>query len=278
MIAGVHGRLLATSFIRDALPAMPGVADPPPAVARRLAEWWHRIDATLGPSSGPRAVADVALTPLLDLLGLAVAARLDAQDTCRLRLDAGGQPGAIALATGWGESLDRSWRSTVVGAISADARWCLCCNGLALRLVDARRTWSRDFLEFELEALGHETEAQAALWALLHASALSGDPARLDRAVDLAGQHGVQVCRALGTGVLEALEALLGALTRTSRRPAALLWEQSLTVLYRVLFLLFAEARGLVPTSRILFPLPGATRNRDVCPLGSILCLPPGAP
>ena len=59
--------------------------------------------------------------------------------------------------------------------------------------------------------------------------------------------HGVQVCRALGAGVLDALEVLLGALTRGARPPSAALWEQSLTVLYRVLFLLFAEARGLVP-------------------------------
>ncbi len=63
----------------------------------------------------------------------------------------------------------------------------------------------------------------------------------------LSRHHGVQVCRALGAGVLDALEVLLEALTRGQRLPPAALWEQSLTVLYRVLFLLFAEARGLVP-------------------------------
>ena len=75
----------------------------------------------------------------------------------------------------------------------------------------------------------------------------SGQPARLDTVVTLSRHHGVQVCRALGTGVLDALEVLLSALTRGGRQPPARLWEQSLTVLYRVLFLLFAEARGLVP-------------------------------
>src|SRR5262249_2543656 len=44
------------------------------------------------------------------------------------------------------------------------------------------------------------------------------------------------------------LELLLGALcARRRHRDPASLFEQSLTVLYRVLFLLFAEARGLVP-------------------------------
>ena len=68
--------------------------------------------------------------------------------------------------------------------------------------------------------------------------------------MDLSAQHGVDVCRALGTGVLEALTMLVEAL-RTAERPAqsapSRLFEHCVTVLYRVLFLLFAEARGLVP-------------------------------
>src|SRR5262249_59112588 len=59
------------------------------------------------------------------------------------------------------------------------------------------------------------------------------------------------VCRSLGAGVLEALTLIVESLARAAPpgRPTPLvpLFEQSLTVLYRVLFLLFAEARGLVP-------------------------------
>jgi hypothetical protein len=48
--------------------------------------------------------------------------------------------------------------------------------------------------------------------------------------------------------VLAALGRLFVALAKAwPSRPPHLLFEQSLTVLYRVLFLLFAEARGLVP-------------------------------
>jgi hypothetical protein len=247
MIPGVHGRLLTASFIRDRLRTLPGVSAPPPTWARRLAECTRRIEAALGAASSVRAITDVAVLPLIELLGLQVVRNADVDGTRRLELAAGECSVVIALTTGWGEPLDRLWRSSIVDAIGADARWCLCCNGRALRLVDARRTWSRDYLEFDLVLLGRELEAQAVLWTVARAGAIIGNPPLLDTAVTLSRQHGTQVCRALGAGVLEALEVLLTALTRSGRQPSAVLWEQSLTVLYRVLFLLFAEARGLVP-------------------------------
>jgi hypothetical protein len=247
MIPGVHGRLLTASFIRDRLRTIPGFSTPPTTWARRLAGYARRIESSLGAASGVRAITEVALLPLVDLLGLQVTRHRESNGTTRIELATGQQSELIALCAGWGEPLDRLWRSSVVEAIGADARWCLCCNGQALRLVDARRTWSRDYLEFDLILLGREAEAQAVLWAVGRAAAFTGQPALLDTAVALSREHGVHVCRALGSGVLEALEALLAGLTRGGRQPAAVLWEQSLTVLYRVLFLLFAEARGLVP-------------------------------
>ena len=247
MIPGVYGRLLTASFIRDVFPTLPEISSPPAAWSRRLRDCAQRIDTTLGAASSIRAITDVALLPIVDLLGLEVVRRIDEDGVCRLELSAGKQSSVTAITVSWGEPLERAWRAAVLGAVGTDARWCLCCNGQALRLVDARRTWSRDYLEFDLLVLDREAETQSVLWAVAHADALSGQPARLDTAVTLSRQHGVQVCRALGAGVLEALEVLLAALARGGRQPPTVLWEQSLTVLYRVLFLLFAEARGLVP-------------------------------
>lgn len=247
MIAGVYGRLLTASFIRDVFGTVAGISAPPQAWRRRLADCARRIEASLGAASSVRAITDVALMPIVDLLGLTLVRRIDGDDSCQLELAAGDQSGPIAIAASWGKPLERVWRAAVFGAVGADARWCLCCNGQVLRLVDARRTWSRDYLEFDLVLLGREAEAQSLLWAVAHADAFSGQPARLDTVVTLSRHHGVEVCRALGAGVVDALEVLLSALTRGGRQPAALLWEQSLTVLYRVLFLLFAEGRGLVP-------------------------------
>ena len=136
----------------------------------------------------------------------------------------------------------------MIQAIAGDARWCVCCNGRAVRLVDARRTWSRDYLEFDCLVSGREPMTQHLLWTVLRADAITGDSPLIDRLVDLSRRHGVQVCRVLGDGVLEALALLVGTLAAGKRRASVpALFEQSLTVLYRVLFLLFAEARGLLP-------------------------------
>src|SRR5262249_11774011 len=60
-------------------------------------------------------------------------------------------------------------------------------------------------------------------------------------------RHATSVCRSLRDGVLDASEHLLRALA--SRRTPALevAFDQALTIVYRLLFLLFAEARALVP-------------------------------
>jgi hypothetical protein len=242
MIAGIRGRLITSSFARDVLPSMPEFVPIPAAIATRLAGWAGRVDAILGAASSVRAIADVAAAPLFELLGLTPLRRVDSPTATAFTLAADRTTVVNALVTAWSEPIDRTWQSAVAGAIACDARWCLCCNGRVLRLVDARRTWSREYLEFDLVLLGREREAQSVLWALLRAEALAGSTSLIDRAVDLSGRYGLEVCKALGSGVLEALDLLLRALGSTP-----LLFEQSLTVLYRILFLLFAEARGLVP-------------------------------
>ena len=153
------------------------------------------------------------------------------------------------MAVPWNEPFARVWRAAVLHSIGRDVRWCFCCNGTTLRIVDARRTWSRDYLEFDVSAIGSEPRTQALLWAVGRADAMRGDPPVLDHAVVLSARHGIDVCRALGRGVLESLQLLLDALRPCAARrfPANVLFDHSLTVLYRVLFLLFAEARGLVP-------------------------------
>jgi hypothetical protein len=205
--------------------------------------------------------------PLLNLLGLAVDRRVDGPDMCVLHLVSASSRLAVVVS-GWSDPLDRVWRSSVIHAIGADARWCLCCNGRAVRLVDAQRTWSREYLEFDCQMLGRERSAQLVFWTVLRAAAFASEPPLIDRIVDLSHRHGVQVCRVLGDGVLEALALLVGTLAGRSKRPGPtaslashqrkaamprhqtampVLFEQSLTVCYRVLFLLFAEARGLLP-------------------------------
>jgi hypothetical protein len=85
-------------------------------------------------------------------------------------------------------------------------------------------------------------------WNVMSPDAMARFPSFLEVAAQASARHGVTVCKALGQGVLGALALIFGALRdRRSARAPTLLFDQSLTVLYRVLFLLFAEARSLVP-------------------------------
>ena len=89
---------------------------------------------------------------------------------------------------------------------------------------------------------------RSVFWSVARAEAMAASPPLLHCARALSDRHGAAVCRALGDGVLEAVGRLFMALaTARPPRPPDVLFEQSLTVLYRILFLLFAEARGLVP-------------------------------
>ena len=248
MIAGISGRLLTASYIETELAALAGHAVPPHDVIRALDEWSMRREASFGPASGVRSVADGIAIPVLKLLGYTVAKRIDRPDTTRIDAAFRGRPVLPVTVLGWDESLDAAWRESVLDAVRTDERWSVAINGTSLRIVDAHRTWSRHHLEFDLALLAGDPAAFVVLWEIARAEALAASPRLLDRAVDASARHGVAVCGALAVGVLEALELLLRALRHGRRRAAPeLLLEQSLTVLYRILFLLFAEARGLVP-------------------------------
>jgi hypothetical protein len=69
--------------------------------------------------------------------------------------------------------------------------------------------------------------------------------------VSASDRHATGVCRSLREGVLTASAEILRALVARARpKPGASVqesFEQSLTIVYRMLFLLFAEARALVP-------------------------------
>ena len=251
---GVHGRLVTASFARELPSALPGAAPMPGMVRRALAAWWRRCEAALGPASAARAVADVALVPLLRLLGHDPRRRADDPAACWIETGPAQSSAVGWLALDWSSSLPGAWRHAVARAIAGDARWGVCCNGRSLRIVDGRRTWTRDYLEFDLSSLAEESDAQDLLWTLASGPAMAAEPPRLDRAAALSARHGLEVCGALGDGVLQALQLLIVSLPDTHmRRDPGMLFEHSLTVLYRVLFLHFAEARGLVPVGHPLY-------------------------
>ena len=233
MSLGISGHLLSTSFLTETL----GTAAPPPTTS-------FRRSMALGPASSLRALLDAGAIPLLETAGLGAPAAVEPADRIlTATVSAGDRPLALLIAP-WGTPLHLYWGAGIEHAVRRATRWCLLFNGLALRIIDADRPHRTRFTEFDLEALDGDGESVAAFRFIL--GRLHGS---FDALVRESDQHRVAVCRSLKDGVLSASSDILTALVRPNATRASLdaALEQALTIVYRVLFLLFAESRGLVP-------------------------------
>jgi len=242
MLHGLAGHLLSESFLEDKLTG----DGPNDANAWRRFADARRRGQSLGPASSLGAMLDIGATPLAGMMGFP-APRDIAIDRNVLvaTLDAGGERVALLVAP-WSEPLDLMWRAGVTHAMHRSARWCALFNGESLRLMDAARPHSRRYTQFDLDTVADDERAFAAF-----AFVTARFPAGLDALVRESERHGAGVCRSLKDGVLSASADVLSALVRpASIRKADVpvgSFEQALTIVYRMLFLLFAESRGLVP-------------------------------
>ena len=222
------------------------------AEARRRMRGWHApLRLTLGPASGTRAVLDLLALPLVAHLGFRATLFNRSGAPPYAVLQVRERDSAVLIVTAWGADAGGAWRDAVRRGIGHALRWCLCVNGPAVRLFDARRAYSRRHAEFDLLLALDDEVTFAFFWGLLRAEAVGtveGTPV-LDRAVELCERHRSAVRESLKTGVHEALGHLGGAFLsgRSDARSEARALDESLIVVYRILFLLFAEARALVP-------------------------------
>jgi hypothetical protein len=116
---------------------------------------------------------EIGIHPLAQLLGYSGLDDLHYDDqTAAATL--GGTPTVAVLVTAWAEPLDGLWKVAVVEARRRRASWCLLFNGVHLRVVDARRVYSRRFAEIDLDAAADEPATAAALWTLCGAAAFDG--------------------------------------------------------------------------------------------------------
>ena len=267
MLAGVDGRLLSSAFVETQL----STAGDPASVerVRRELAAWRAGAAPLGPASTPRALLQAGAVPLFAALGFDSPAAIETTASglaATLRPDARSGDRATErtvalLVAPWGDAFDPLWRPAVVEAGRRAARWCVIFDGARLRIVDAARLYARRYLEFDLDlAIDHPASLHA-LWRTAGAAALGVDPRdalSLDALVAASDRHASGVCHSLRDGVLSASRDVLQALMadhrgQTGVRPGSdpiglhESFEQALTIVYRMLFLLFAEARALVP-------------------------------
>ncbi len=159
----------------------------------------------------------------------------------------------IAVVTlPWQASLDGAWASALATGTSTMSRWCVIVNGTTLRLVDARRPWARAHADVHLAAAGRDARTAAALSRGLHARAFAGSPCQVDTWVEESARLADRASASLDRGSRDAIDVLSDALAMVppprsaQAMPSAA--AQSVTWLYRILFLLYAEARGVVPT------------------------------
>ncbi len=263
MLPGISGSLVSEYFAEVFLPEMFAgqLGESSRDGARAALLRWSRGPARrLGPVNGARSVFDLAAVTVLASLGfepsILQAARDDSFLVCRLGPSAAGPAGLVAA---WGASLDAAWRAAVGPVVATGTPWCLATNGCHLRLIDARLACARRFIDFDLECALSDAASFAVLWGLCHSPAFEA-PSVVQQVVDASARHAIGVGRALRHGVLEAMDALLAALSAAGPRGSArrrtlrprvseveAVHQQALTIVYRILFLLFAESRGLVP-------------------------------
>ena len=245
VIGGLGGDLISHAFVeQELLPA--ATADPQLGTfAREVTRWWRHVYRSLGPASSARSVHDIAVAPLLQLLG---------HDRPAMVPHPRGLCGSVTssqvvvMTLPWQSPWRAAWRDAVLAGIVAGANWAIVTNGHFVRVVDCSRPWTRRGIDFDLERIMSNPKAIATLWILCHGRSMAGtNDSVLCGVMRRSDAHAMRVCGALGDGVLQALPRLASALADGSRPAADAALDQALTVVYRVLFLLFAEARGVVP-------------------------------
>jgi hypothetical protein len=227
---------------------------------RRIRAWWRDGGSRLGPSASLRSIFDLGAAPLVGVLGFSARQPRETAKGVLLLGEAVADPLAVPLLVApFGAALDSLWDAVAREGARLASAWVLCFNGRALRLCDGRNTFARGYLEFDVEALADQPGAMALFWGTLRAEAV---PALTRAIVDASARHGVEVSAALRDGVREALLLFLrGMLSAGAKRLArpfdrarvASALDQAFTLVYRVLFLLFAESRSLVPTWHPLY-------------------------
>jgi hypothetical protein len=259
MLPGLSGSLVSHYFAERILQAefSGRLGEESRAAAERsFARWWQTQASQLGPASSIRSIWDLAAAPLVELLGFTPGLPTgEGAIRHSLLISSGGV--ALVVAT-WNLSLDNLWRDAARRGIGLDTAWVLCTNGRELRLVDTQRTYSRAHLQFDLQQTANHQTTFALFWGAMRAAAFRGaadaSPLILD-IIRSSAQHGQAVSRSLRVGVIESVQHLLSALTPSTslragpsaRTELSQLFDESLTIVYRMLFLMFAESRSLVP-------------------------------
>ncbi len=209
------------------------------------------VGGTLGPASHPAHVFAVAVRPLIRWLGWPSAslASTSIGHALHFSLVASRADPVGLVVVPHGRAHAES-RQATAASLTLGNRWVLVTDGQLLRLVDGLRGEGRGFVDFDLDECARDAQSLAWLARLVGPPAfVPGKDTYLPRRLDGSDAYGRRVCRALREGVGDALGAFTAAVAEAPgrRRDLQACYADALTAVYRTLFLLFAEARQLVP-------------------------------
>jgi len=249
---GISGSLFPSRYLADQLLVeMPEMAVADQATRRRLRQWWHTVSTNCGPATGIRALFDIAAMPLAASLGFRATGVTFTNRAGLARLEAAGDgPSAAAVAllvAPWAHRAPAIWRDAVAHARACDASWCFIFAPPYLQILDARH-WSRRVVDITLPDALSDPDGFDRFWALARAATFQPTApkatAPIERLVARAERFQDAVREDLQRGVAHSLTILDDVL------PPG---DEPLAIIYRVLFLLFAESRDLLPWRHPLY-------------------------
>ncbi len=263
-LPGITGSLLPAQYLADgATGDQARWMRESEAIRHRAWRWWTTVSERCGPASGVHAICDLVAMPLVGMLGFRARHVTFEPSRCRAWLEtpAGGVVALLVLP--WSARPSALWRDVWLEAAAVGATWGFVLAPPHLSLVCARGQTTRRSLEFALPAV-LDPPALPVFWSLARAGAFEPTTADgrtwLDAVVDGAASYAAAVQKDLQRGVAGALGALAGVVGHRVPRPTRARapddiapgdrrsgLDEALTLVYRILFLLFAESRDVVP-------------------------------
>lgn len=251
-LPGLGGNLFPGQFIVDGLnKQLARISTVDLERRRRHARaWWDRVDATCGPATGIRAIFDLVAMPLAGMLGFrARSAEFDRGHGLAC-LETSGRVPVTLIVLPWAARPSGIWRDLADAATRFGAHWTMVVAPPFVSVVPSKGFGIRRSVDFRFpEVLDPRSFGRFQLIC----GALAFEPARdgtssLDEFLRLASHYQDRVRADLESGVLRALRslgpAIAGPLVSSGNRTNL---DEALTIVYRLLFLLFAESRDLVP-------------------------------
>ena len=242
LLPGISGTLFPSQFLSTLLERGAqdlGMDDELERQRRRFIAWWKSVDAECGPATGLRALFDLVGMPLASLLGFR--ARNAEFESGRVHVDLFAPNRRVALVLlPWAVRPSGLWRDLTARDRTNRGDWCLLLAPPFVSVVDLRGHALRRSADFQLPA-ALDSRSFAAFWTICRG-------ARLDDLVLRANHFQDTVREDLQVGVVRALSSIGPILQTVRPRDSTARFDEALTIVYRILFLLFAESRDLVPS------------------------------